>query len=148
MACGSFAVLGTTGGVGGVQGTAGREGDAHGAADRVGRAGSGAQSGPAAVLEWEVLLKDHHDGYIDCAEFERNQKQLAVNAYGKLGKLRVGDESYLLRSGSRESPAGQPLSTLRCVRTSLMLPAGEIPAPERGTSHPTGNLAKPNLDTL
>ena len=35
--------------------------------------------------EWEVLLKDHHEGYIDWAEFERNQKQLAVNAYGKLG---------------------------------------------------------------
>jgi hypothetical protein len=29
--------------------------------------------------QWEVLLKDHHDGYIDWAEFERNQKQLAVN---------------------------------------------------------------------
>ena len=38
-----------------------------------------------ALEEWEVLLKDHHDGYIDWAEFERNQKQLAVNAYGKLG---------------------------------------------------------------
>ena len=35
----------------------------------------------------------------------------------------------------------QSLPSLRCVRTSLMLPAGEIPAPERGTSHPTGNLA-------
>src|SRR5437763_2222443 len=35
--------------------------------------------------EWEVLLKDHHDGYIDWAEFERKQKQLAVNAYGKVG---------------------------------------------------------------
>ena len=31
--------------------------------------------------EWEVLLKDHHEGYIDWAEFERNQKQLAANAY-------------------------------------------------------------------
>lgn len=35
--------------------------------------------------EWEVLLRDHHEGYIDWAEFERNQKQLAVNAYGKAG---------------------------------------------------------------
>ena len=35
--------------------------------------------------EREVLLKDHHECYIDWAEFERNQKQLAVNAYGKLG---------------------------------------------------------------
>ena len=40
-----------------------------------------------------------------------------------------------------QPPPGQPLSALWCVRTSLMLPAGGIPAPERGTSHPTGNLA-------
>ena len=39
--------------------------------------------------EWEVLLKDHHDGYIDWAEFERNQKQLAVNAC-KLGGAKSG----------------------------------------------------------
>ena len=31
------------------------------------------------------------------------------------GKLRVGDESYLLRSGSEQPPPGQPLSAL-CVR--------------------------------
>src|SRR4249920_4186473 len=28
--------------------------------------------------EWEVFIKDHHEGYISWAEFERNQKQLAV----------------------------------------------------------------------
>ena len=32
--------------------------------------------------EWEVMLKDHHEGYIGWAEFERNQKQLAANTYG------------------------------------------------------------------
>ena len=40
--------------------------------------------------EWEVLLKGHHEGYIDWAEFERNQKQLAVNAYGKVGGAKSG----------------------------------------------------------
>jgi hypothetical protein len=40
--------------------------------------------------QWEVLLKDHHDGYINWAEFERNQKQLAVNAYGIAGRDEVG----------------------------------------------------------
>ena len=34
---------------------------------------------------YEVLLKDHHEGYIGWAEFERNQAQLAANAYGKAG---------------------------------------------------------------
>lgn len=37
------------------------------------------------VEQWEVMLKDHHEAYIDAAEFERNQKQLAINAYGKVG---------------------------------------------------------------
>src|SRR4029077_2591191 len=36
---------------------------------------------------------------------------------------------------------GRTSSSIRCVRTSLMLPAGEIPASERGTSRPTGNRA-------
>jgi hypothetical protein len=31
----------------------------------------------------EILLKNHHEGYIDWAEYERNQKQLATNAYGR-----------------------------------------------------------------
>ena len=32
------------------------------------------------VDRWEVMLKDHHDAYINRSEFERNQKQLALNA--------------------------------------------------------------------
>ncbi len=31
---------------------------------------------------WEVMIKDHHEGYINWAEYERNQKQLAINTYG------------------------------------------------------------------
>ena len=34
------------------------------------------------MAEWEVVLKDHHEGYIDWVEFERNQAQLAANAFG------------------------------------------------------------------
>ena len=33
------------------------------------------------LQECEILLKNHHEGYIDWAEFERNQKHLAANAY-------------------------------------------------------------------
>ena len=57
---------------------------------------------------WEVLLKDHHEGYIDWAEFERNQKQLAVNAYGKAGGAKSG-------RGGRALLAGL-LSCSRCGR--------------------------------
>ena len=49
--------------------------------------------------EWEVLLKDHHEGYIDWAEFERNQKQLAVNAYGELGGAKSGRGGRALLAG-------------------------------------------------
>ena len=49
--------------------------------------------------EWEVLLKDHHDGYIDWAEFERNQKQLAANAYGWLGGTKSGRGGRALLAG-------------------------------------------------
>ena len=31
--------------------------------------------------QWEVLLKEHHDGYIDWPAYERKQAQLARNAY-------------------------------------------------------------------
>ena len=42
------------------------------------------------VDQWDVMLKDHHEAYIDWAEFERNQKQLAFNAYGKVDGAKSG----------------------------------------------------------
>ena len=35
------------------------------------------------LAEWDVLLKDQHQGYISWAEFERNQRVIADNATGK-----------------------------------------------------------------
>ncbi|WP_230949000.1 recombinase family protein [Burkholderia diffusa] len=49
--------------------------------------------------EWEVLLKEHHEGYIDWAEFERNQKLLAANAYGKAGDVKSGRGGRALLAG-------------------------------------------------
>jgi excisionase family DNA binding protein len=49
--------------------------------------------------DWEVMLKDHHDGYIDWEEFERNQKQLAANAYGKAGGAKSGRGGKALLAG-------------------------------------------------
>ena len=82
---------------------------------------------------WEVLLKDHHEGYIDWAEFERNQKQLAVNAYGKPGGTKSGRGGRALLAGLLSCgrcgrrlvvsysgrPPGQPV--YRCDRPNLML---------------------------
>lgn len=45
--------------------------------------------------DWEVLINDHHDGYITWTEFERNQRLVADNANGKSfmsrGAIRRGE---------------------------------------------------------
>ena len=69
--------------------------------------------------EWEVLLKDHHPGYIDWAEFERNQKQLAANAYGRVGGAKSG-------RGGRALLAGL-LSCGRCGRRLTVAYTGRPP---------------------
>src|SRR3954468_14166753 len=83
--------------------------------------------------EWEVLLKDHHKCYIDWAEFERNQKQLAVNNYAKAGGAKSGRGGRALLAGLLSCgrcgrrlmvsysgrPPGQPV--YRCDRPNLML---------------------------
>jgi len=54
---------------------------------------------------WEVLIHDHHEGYISWAEFERNQSLIADNANGKSfmsrGSIRRGEAllAGLLRCG-------------------------------------------------
>ena len=58
----------------------------------------------------EVVLKDHHEGYIEWAEFERNQKQLAANAYGRVGEVKSGRGGQALLVG-----------LLRCARCGRRL---------------------------
>ena len=48
---------------------------------------------------WEVIIKDHHEGYIEWSEFERNQKLLAANAYGKAGGAKSGRGGRALLPG-------------------------------------------------
>jgi Recombinase zinc beta ribbon domain len=48
------------------------------------------------MAEWDVLIKDHHEGYITWEEFERNQRVIANNATGKgsatvKGAVRCGE---------------------------------------------------------
>ena len=49
--------------------------------------------------QWEVIIKDHHEGYIEWSEFERNQKLLAANAYGKAGGVKSGRGGRALLPG-------------------------------------------------
>jgi DNA invertase Pin-like site-specific DNA recombinase len=54
---------------------------------------------------WDVLIRDHHEGYIDWVEFERNQRLISDNANGKSflsrGSIRRGEAllAGLLRCG-------------------------------------------------
>jgi excisionase family DNA binding protein len=56
--------------------------------------------------EWDVLIHDHHDGYITWSEFERNQHLIADNANGK---------SYMGRGSIRRGEALLP-GLFRCAR--------------------------------
>ena len=51
------------------------------------------------LQDCEILLKDHHEGYLDWEEFERNQKQLAANAYGRKDGAKSGRGGRALLGG-------------------------------------------------
>ena len=81
---------------------------------------------------WEVFIKDHHEGYIGWAEYERNQALLAGNAYGRAGDTKSGRGGRALlagliscaRCGRRLNVAYRgrsPLPVYRCDRPNLQL---------------------------
>jgi hypothetical protein len=49
--------------------------------------------------QWEVIIKEHHEGYIEWSEFERNQKLLAANTYGKAAGIKSGRGGRALLPG-------------------------------------------------
>jgi DNA invertase Pin-like site-specific DNA recombinase len=61
--------------------------------------------------DWEVLIRDHHDGYIGWADYERNQRLMTENANGK---------SYLGRGSPRRGEALLP-GLFRCARCGRRL---------------------------
>ena len=70
---------------------------------------------------WEVLIKDHHEGYIDWSEFERNQAVLAGNAYSKAGDTKSGRGGGSLLAGL--------ISCARCGRRLSVAYTGRYPRP-------------------
>lgn len=82
---------------------------------------------------WEVFIKDHHEGYISWDDYERNQKQLVLNNYGRAGGAKSGRGGRALlagimtcgRCGRRLSVAytGNPQSrpVYRCDKPNLMM---------------------------
>jgi len=93
------------------------------------------------VDQWDVMLKDHHEAYIDWAEFERNQKQLAFNAYGKVDGAKSG-------RGGRALLAGM-LSCGRCGRRLVVAYVGRgVPQAVYRCDRPNLQLAQPRCFTF
>ena len=93
------------------------------------------------VDQWDVMLKEHHEAYIDWAEFERNQKQLAVNAYGRVGGEKSG-------RGGRALLAGM-LCCGRCGRRLVVAYTGRgVPQAVYRCDRPNLHLAQPRCFTF
>ena len=80
---------------------------------------------------WEVFIKDHHEGYIDWAEYERNQAVLAGNAYGRTGDTKSGRGGHALLAGV--------ICCARCGRRLVVAYRG------RRRGYPTYRCDRPNL---
>lgn len=71
--------------------------------------------------DWDVVLKDHHEGYISWDQCERNQAQLARNAFGRAGGVKSGRGGGALLAGL--------LSYARCGRRLCVVYTGRKPRP-------------------
>ena len=80
--------------------------------------------------QWEVMIKDHHERYVEWSEFERNQKLLAANAYGKAGGTKSGRGGRALLPGL--------LACARCGRRLSVAYSG------RGARQPVYRCDGPN----
>ncbi len=80
---------------------------------------------------WDVFIKDHHEGYISWDDYERNQKQLALNNYGRAGGVKSGRGGRALLSGM-----------MTCARCGRRLSVAYTGNPQ---SRPVYRCDKPNL---
>ena len=85
--------------------------------------------------EWEVLLRGHHEGYLSWEQFERNQEQLARNAFGKAGGAKSG-------RGGRALLAGL-ITCGRCGRRIQVVYTGKTPTPKYRCDRPNLALGLP-----
>ena len=81
--------------------------------------------------QWDVLLKEHHEGYIGWAEYERNQQHLAANAYGRAGGAKSGRGGQALLPGL--------LTCARCGRRLAVAYTGRL------SRRPVYRCDRPNL---
>jgi excisionase family DNA binding protein len=90
--------------------------------------------------QWEVMIKDHHPGYIEWAEYERNQKLLAANTYAKPGDVKSGRGGRALLPGV--------LLCGHCGRRLCVVYAGRVPRPLYRCDRPNQLLGLPRCMTF
>jgi Recombinase/Resolvase, N terminal domain/Recombinase zinc beta ribbon domain len=83
---------------------------------------------------WEVFIKNHHEGYISWAEYERNQMVIAGNAYSRVGDTKSG-------RGGRALLAGL-ISCARCGRRLGVVYTGRRPRPIYRCKQPNAQLGQ------
>ncbi len=71
--------------------------------------------------DWDVIIKDHHVGYIEWEEYQRNQAQLAKNAFGRKGGVKSGRGGGALLASI--------LCCARCGRRLHVVYTGHKPRP-------------------
>jgi excisionase family DNA binding protein len=71
--------------------------------------------------DWDVVIRDHHDGYIGWEDYERNQAQLAKNTFGRAGGVKSGRGGGALLAGL--------MSCARCGRRLHVVYTGRKPRP-------------------
>ena len=89
---------------------------------------------PKSMDTWEVFIKDHHEAYIGWAEYERNQAQLAGNAYGRAGDTKSARGGRALLSGL--------ICCARCGRKLKVTYTGRYPRPVYGCETPNLQLGR------
>lgn len=82
---------------------------------------------------WEVMIRDHHEAYVGWDEYERNQRQLALNNYGRAEGAKSGRGGTALLTGMLAcrrcgrhlsvtySGRGEPRPVYRCDRPNQLL---------------------------
>jgi hypothetical protein len=80
------------------------------------------------------MIKDHHEGYISWAEYERNQATIAGNAYGRVGDTKSG-------RGGRALLAGL-ICCARCGRRLNVVYTGRYPRPVYRCDRPNLQLGQ------
>ena len=93
-----------------------------------------------APEDWDVTIRDHHDAYIGWDDYERNQAQLARNAFGRAGGVKSGRGGGALLAGL--------MSCARCGRRLHVIYAGSKPRPVYRCDNPNLLLGRKRCITF